>query len=74
MESLQTRQSSLNHNPRRPHTCFMIQSHYGYTLMIPNSPSLDLPRRSNNYSFLLTLVLVISVSELTVGLLFPWYP
>lgn len=79
MMSLQTYQSSLNNNPRKPHTHLKIRSYYGYKLLWiqPNDTqpsSLDLPCRSNNYSFLLTLVFVISVSKLTVGLLFNWYP
>lgn len=77
--SLQTRQSGLNNNSRKPHAHLKIRSYYGYKLLWiqlndTQLSSLDLPCRSNNYSFLLTLLFVISVSQLTVGLLFAWYP
>lgn len=73
MKSLQTRQSSLNHDPRKPHLFYDSKLLW----IQPNDTqlsSLDLPCRSINYSFLLTLILAISVSKLPVGLLFIWYP
>jgi hypothetical protein len=72
MKNLQTCQSSLNYNPRKPRPFYDLKLLW-IQLNDTQLSSLDVPCRSN-YSFLLTLILIITVSKLTIDLLFTCYP